>query len=311
MHAITAPAFGSGKSYLADLFCMLASGRCAPVISPGKTLEEFEKRLDGALLKGFCVVAIDNVKGTLEGDKLAQILSQAAVEIRLFGTQRNLTVVPASLVTATGINLHVVEDLRRRTLLCSLDAKEERPELRTFSIDPLGMIRASRGRYVAAALTVVRAFMVAGSPRQADPINGYAQYCAMVRDPLIWLGCEDPCSTMEEIRKQDSRLAATHQVAAQWLAALGEQEKTTAEIVDLANSRRHPYDDGPLVYPEFRAALSEAVKGRGLEAKSLSYWLRGVSGQIITLETELGAARYSFHGELDTKTKITLWKLCR
>jgi putative DNA primase/helicase len=48
MHAITAPAFGSGKSYLVDLFCMLATGRCAPVVSPGKTPEEFEKRLDSA-----------------------------------------------------------------------------------------------------------------------------------------------------------------------------------------------------------------------------------------------------------------------
>jgi hypothetical protein len=81
------------------------------------------------------------------------------------------------------------------------------------------MIKAERGRYVAAALTIIRGFMAAGSPRNADPINGYAQYCAMIRDPLIWLSCADPCATMEEIRKQDSHLAAPHQVAAQWLAA--------------------------------------------------------------------------------------------
>jgi Bifunctional DNA primase/polymerase, N-terminal len=311
MHTITAPAFGSGKSYLVDLFCMLATGRCAPVVSPGKTPEEFEKRLDSALLKGFGVIAIDNMNGILEGDKLAQILSQAAVEVRLFGTQRNLTVAPASLVTATGINLRVVDDLRRRTLLCSLDAKEERPELRTFKTDPLGMIKAERGRYVAAALTIIRGFMAAGSPRNADPINGYAQYCAMIRDPLIWLSCADPCATMEEIRKQDSHLAATHQVAAQWLAAFGEQEKSAAEIVDLVNTRRHTSNDDPLVYPEFRAALSEIVKGKGLDAKSLGYWLRAVSGQIITLDTELVQARYSFRGGLDKHMKITLWKLCR
>ena len=311
MHAITAPAFGSGKSYLVDLFCMLAAGQCAPVVSPGKTPEEFEKRLDSALLKGFGVIAIDNMNGVLEGDKLAQILSQAAVEVRLFGTQRNLTVAPASLVTATGINLHVVDDLRRRTLLCSLDAKEERPELRTFKTDPLGMIKAERGRYVAAALTIIRGFMAAGSPRNADPINGYAQYCAMIRDPLIWLSCADPCATMEEIRKQDSRLAATHQVAAQWLAAFGEQEKSAAEIVDLVNTRKHTYNDDPLVYPEFRAALSEIVKGKGLDVKSLGYWLRAVSGQIITLDTELVQTRYSFRGALDKHTKITLWRLCR
>ena len=72
----------------------------------------------------------------------------------------------------------------------------------------------------------------------------------MIRDPLIWLSCADPCATMEEIRKQDSRLAATHQGAAQWLAAFGEQEKSAAEIVDLVNTRKHTYNDDPLVYPD-------------------------------------------------------------
>jgi putative DNA primase/helicase len=119
---------------------MIASGRIAPVISQAKTPEEFEKRLDSAILKGLGILAIDNVNGLLEGDRLAQILSQSSLEIRLFGTQHNLTVTPAFLVTATGLNLHVVDDLRRRTLLCSLDAKEERPELRSFTTDPLAMV---------------------------------------------------------------------------------------------------------------------------------------------------------------------------
>src|SRR5207248_2504186 len=90
MHAITAPAFGTGKSYLVDLFSMIASGRIAPVISQAKTPEEFEKRLDSAILKGLGILAIDNVNGLLEGDRLAKILSQSSLEIRLFGTQHNL-----------------------------------------------------------------------------------------------------------------------------------------------------------------------------------------------------------------------------
>jgi putative DNA primase/helicase len=101
------------------------------------------------------------------------------------------------------------------------------------------MIKVERGRYVAAVLTIIRAFMAAESPRKADPINGYAQYCAMIRDPLIWLGCDDPCATMEEIRKQDSRLAATQQVAAQWLGAFGEQGHSAAAIVEHVNRRAY------------------------------------------------------------------------
>jgi putative DNA primase/helicase len=42
MHAVTAPAFGSGKSYLVDLFCMIATGRPAPAVDQSRNQEEFE-----------------------------------------------------------------------------------------------------------------------------------------------------------------------------------------------------------------------------------------------------------------------------
>ena len=310
MHAITAPAFGTGKSYLADSFCMLATGRLAPVVSPGKSPEEFEKRLDGALLKGLGALAIDNVNGMLEGERLSQILSQSACEVRLFGTQRNLTIIPTSLVTATGVNLLVVEDLRRRTLLCSLDAQEERPELRTFKSDPIAMIKAERGKYVVAALTIIRAFMVAGRPHQDKPINGYQQYCAMVRNPLLWLGCADPCSTMEEIRQQDFRLATRYQIAAQWRAVFADRQYTTVEVIKRA-SERH-FEDDRLTYPEFHAALLEVAgsKKGGIDATRLGLWLRRAKDAVITLETEQGPVRHTFKSEIESHSKKPLWRLC-
>jgi putative DNA primase/helicase len=82
LHGITAPAYGSGKSYLVDLFCMLATGRTAPVIPQPKAPEEFEKRLDAQLLRGVSHIAIDNIDKPLEEDKLCQILTQRFVEIR-------------------------------------------------------------------------------------------------------------------------------------------------------------------------------------------------------------------------------------
>lgn len=306
MHAITAPDFGSGKSYLADLFCVLASGRLAPVVSPGKNPEEFEKRLDSALLRGLGCVAVDNVNGLLEGERLAQILSQGAVDIRLFGTQQNVTVAPAALILANGVNLTVVEDLRRRTLLCSLDAKEERPELRTFTNDPVAMLKAERGKYVIAALTVIKAFMTAGSPRQAPPVNGYRQYCAMIRDPLLWLGCADPCSTMEEIRRQDSRLANKTAVAAQWWLTFGDQPKTASDVIEEANRLLSGFR------PDLHAALSEVCRdAKGLNAARLGIWLRKSAGSVVTLETDDGPARFSFKKELETHSKISAWGLSR
>ena len=156
---------------------MLASGRCAPVVSPGRAPDEFEKRLDSALLKGLGAISIDNVNGILEGERLAQILTQGAVEIRLFGTQQNLTVAPASLVTATGVNLLIVEDLRTANIALFARRQRRAAGATTFANDPLSMIKTERGRYVAAAITIIRAFMAAGSPRQLTPVNCSADFC--------------------------------------------------------------------------------------------------------------------------------------
>jgi hypothetical protein len=63
----------------------------------------------------------------------------------------------------------------------------------------------------------------------------------------------------------------------------------------------------PTFYPEFRAALAEVVTSKSLDARALGYWLRAVSGQIITIND---ASRYSFRSRSDPHTKIALWKLC-
>lgn len=145
MHAATAPDIGTGKSYLIDLFCTLATGRNAPVVAQGRTEEEFEKRLDAHLLKGVGFIAIDNIQRPLEGtERLCQILTQKFVEIRPLGTSDKVTIQPDAFITANGNNLTIVEDLRRRALLSSMDAELERPELKVFKCDPVEIVKGRR-----------------------------------------------------------------------------------------------------------------------------------------------------------------------
>jgi putative DNA primase/helicase len=129
---------------------MLATGRPTPVVGPSRAEEEFEKRLDGLLLKGVGMIAIDNVVRPLEGVKLFQCLSQTLIEVRKLGGSDPTTIQSDAFFTATGNNLEITGDLRRRTLLCSLDAGMERPELKEFRRDPLKIAKAERGKYVVA-----------------------------------------------------------------------------------------------------------------------------------------------------------------
>ena len=84
----------------------------------------------------------------------------------------------------------------------------ERPELRQFRRDVLDTSPGiNRARYVAAALTVVRAYLAAGAPQVCGPFGSYADWSRMVRSPLVWLGEPDPILSMEKTREEDPELA--------------------------------------------------------------------------------------------------------
>ena len=82
--------------------------------------------------------------------------------------------------------------MTRRGLIANLDAKVERPELRKFSFDPIERALSNRGAYVAAAITIARAYIASSKPKVCNPLGSYGEWSDAVRSPLVWLGCEDP-----------------------------------------------------------------------------------------------------------------------
>jgi len=44
----------------------------------------------------------------------------------------------------------------------------------------------------AAAMTVLRAWHIAGKPRQSHPLGTFTEWPRRIREPLIWLGRADP-----------------------------------------------------------------------------------------------------------------------
>jgi putative DNA primase/helicase len=153
---------GTGKSKLVDLAAMIAIGHEAPVLAQGKTEEEMEKRLGAALLAGDTLVSFDNCEQQLGGELLCQALTQPRLKIRILGKSENAFVPTNAAFFATGNNLEVIGDMTRRTLVCSLDARVERPETRIFkNTDPVEVVRDNRAKYVVAALTILRAYHVA------------------------------------------------------------------------------------------------------------------------------------------------------
>jgi putative DNA primase/helicase len=70
--------------------------------------------------------------------------------IRLLGFSKNVETPVNAALYATGNNLAIAGDLVRRTLLCSLDAQCERPELRTFETERERLAEKPTGKRVLA-----------------------------------------------------------------------------------------------------------------------------------------------------------------
>lgn len=280
MHVTRAPVAGSGKSYIIDLASALNSGERAPVVTAGRTEEETEKRLVAALLSGQTIISIDNVNGELGGDALCQIIERPVVSVRPLGQSAFIKIESRATCYATGNNIRLVGDMTRRVVMCSLDPDMERPELREFKRDPFDDVLANRGLYVAAALTIVSAYMQAGCPDPARPLASFEDWSRIVRSALIWLGRADPVDTMNAAREDDPVKQSLESLLSSWVETAGSGPTTVSEIVSLAQQLSF---DNSYVNENLRDALVEIAPDRtnGVNVKSLGKFLSAHEGRIV------------------------------
>ena len=290
MHVARAPTAGSGKSYLYDTASAIAIGQRCHVIAAGSKEEETEKRLAACVLSGYPLVSIDNVNGELGGEFLCQVIERPVVSPRILGRSEQPRLPNRMTLFATGNNVRLVGDMTRRALICSLDAKHERPELRVFAAKPVDRVLTDRGRYVAAALTVVRAYFVAGKPGKLTPLASFEPWSDSVRSALTWLGRADPIETIAVARAEDPELQALTALHNAWREVIGvgpANSCTAAQLLSKAQEKRSAYDDRG-IYPVRGSedwkypVLREAMDALGVtNAKSLGKWLSGKKGRIV------------------------------
>jgi putative DNA primase/helicase len=99
-----------------------------------------------------------------------------------------VTVPCTALLTLNGNNLTLRGDIVRRVLVCRLDAKCERPELRQIEQDLLSDVRRERGELVRDAQTIMAAYVAAGRPKQKLPaLGGFREWRhGPRRARLVW-----------------------------------------------------------------------------------------------------------------------------
>ena len=298
LHVFRASTAGTGKSYLADVASTIATGRPCPVMAAAAGREggaEDEKRLVSFLLGGTPIISIDNVNGELGGDLLCQIVERPLVTVRRLGVSNIIEVENRATVFATGNNLRVRGDMVRRTLICDLDAGVERPELRAFTFDPVQKVLLDRARHVGACLTVVRAYLAAGTPAPRPPVASFGDWSRLVRSALVWLGCADPADAMEAAREDDPELEEHRAVASAWMECVGDAPVAVRDVIAKALGHTGLFD----------ALMTVAGDGRaGINAAKLGKWLAGKQGRIVA---GLAFRRDGINGH----EKVIRWRCAR
>jgi putative DNA primase/helicase len=287
---IVAPAAGTGKSFFADLVSTIIRARPCPAMPASDNNEEMEKRLGAILLESPPIVSVDNISFDLKSDLLCTMTTQSIVKPRILGKSSTPDCESRCLVFVTGNNVRVVGDLTRRTLRCALDAKAENPELREFAFDPVARVLANRSDYIAAAITIARAWAAAGEPDAgATPINGFEEWSRAVRLPLMWLGEADPVATQEELKEEDPERRSTRTLIELWREHFGTDiARRVRDVIDAAKETRPTNSFGPgpeweLVRPDLHEVLLSQAQGsrKGeIDPLRLGKWLQRIKGQV-------------------------------
>ena len=275
-----APEAGSGKSYLLSTVSWIATGQAMPVLGSSNQ-EELNKQLNSAVLTGQSQVCIDNIVGEIGGETICRLTEQPRPQVRLFGLLKTVNVDARSIsFYANGNNIIVVGDLCRRVIRSRLDTETERPGDRKFKNNPREMVLADRGKYIAACLTICRAYIVEGRPNKLPPLHSYGEWSDTVRSALVWLGEADCVKSQEMSRADDPQTAARLTMLNEWKDKNGtgmSHGRQVSEIITLCEANKATPTGKDYLNKGLRDAVLAIMPPQHSlkpDAQSLGTWLR-------------------------------------
>jgi len=269
---------GSGKSYLCELITAFATPqRGTPTTFPADD-EECRKMLLAELLRAPAVVEFDNLTGDLLAHKsLCTVLTSEFMSGRILGVSKTATVSTRALFLSSGNNVGPVQDMTRRCISIRLAPDCETPAARSFTRpDLVREVLRERGRYVSAALTIIRAWIIAGRPKiTCKSLAGYGDWSDLCRQPLLWLNCADPTVSVFEAMSEDPDRETLGRLLTGWQSVFG---KTPAMVRDAVKQSSLYHDE----HVELQEVLRDIADERGeINRRKLGWWIRRHAGRIV------------------------------
>jgi hypothetical protein len=233
---ITAPSPGTGKSLLASLASIIATGRPAGVMAETTDDEEWRKRITTVLKATQNVALIDNIQRPLGSPVLAAMLTSDIWEDRLLQTNQTARLPQRTTWIATGNSVRLVGDLPRRAYAITLDSKMERPWERTGFRHPdlIRWARESRGELLWSCLVLARHWVALGRPEAGVPALGsFEEWARTLGGILGAAGVEGFLGNAAQVHEvlAESHLGWEGFLRA-WLREFGDEPVAVAQVAE-------------------------------------------------------------------------------
>jgi hypothetical protein len=133
-----------------------------------------------------------------------------------------------------------------------------------------------RGRYISAALTIVRAWIVAGRPiADCKSLAGFNDWSALCRQPLLWLGLADATASVFKAMAEDPDRETLSRLLTAWQAVFG---KTAAMVRDAVTQA----SEFGVERVSLREVLHDIADERGeINRRKLGWWIKRHAGRIV------------------------------
>ena len=235
-----------GKTSLVNLISHIVTGAECSATTHTKNDDEMRKRILATLRAARPMVLIDNVVGQFGSASLNALATSPVFEDRVLGHSKTIQARNDATWFVTGNRITLAPDTAERCLHVRLRYDNENPHLRTeFKHgDIFGMVKQRRAELLTASLTILKAYMVAGTPDVSlSGWGSFGSWSRLVRGALVWAGQPDPASTRAELeRDADVDRRDSRSLVDAWFAAQTATKRltgmTAGEAIELATTKR-------------------------------------------------------------------------
>jgi len=242
LHLIEAPTPGSGKTLLANLIGIIATGEDLPAQTLPHEEEEVRKRLTTILRRAPALVLLDNVtqKAQVDSSALCSILTTTDWTDRLLGVNEDIHSKNQAVWLMTANNPRMSMEIASRTIRIRLDPRVEEPwEREGFRHEDIrAWTRENRRLLVVALLTIVAGWIAAGRPFNGKRLGRFEQWTTVIGGILQNASIDGFLTNRKELYQQvDDESSAWREFFEQWWEKYQDNPLTVKDLLDFCSER--------------------------------------------------------------------------